>query len=140
MNEQQIKEWIEQNLVMRDEAQIITGQSATGFGQSIQNGGVKAFVEFGELRKTRLYLRSDLEEYARNKRMRPSFKEKPMFETAEGLQSAVKEGVHISEEKGIIYADWLEDNGDEFRLMQSADIANVIEYLKDHGFIVSPEE
>lgn len=68
MNKEEIKKWIEDNLVLRDEAETITGQSTSGFGQSVSAGKIKAFVEFGTNRKTRLYLRSDLEEYARNKR------------------------------------------------------------------------
>lgn len=68
MNNEEIKKWIEDNLVMRDEAMEITGQSNTGFGQSLAAGKINHFVEFGNARKTRLYLRSDLEDYARNKK------------------------------------------------------------------------
>lgn len=68
MNVQEIKKWIEENLVMQDEARKITGQSISAFNQSIQTGRIKPFVEFGETRKTRLYLRSELEEYAKNKK------------------------------------------------------------------------
>lgn len=68
MDEQVIKQWIKDNLVMRDEAMSITGQSVSGFGQSLSSGKIAHFVEFGESRKTRLYLRRDLEEYARNKK------------------------------------------------------------------------
>ena len=70
MKVEQIKEWIEQNLIMQDEARVITGQSVTAFNQSVANGKIKAFIEFGGTRKTRLYLKSDLEEYAKNKRNR----------------------------------------------------------------------
>jgi len=66
----EIKKWIEENLVMQDEARKITGQSVSGFNQSVQTGRIIPFVEFGDARKTRLYLRSDLEEYAKNKRVR----------------------------------------------------------------------
>lgn len=68
MNNEEIKKWIEDNLVLRDEAESITGQSTSAFGQSVSNGKIKSFVEFGSGRKTRLYLRSELEEYAKNKR------------------------------------------------------------------------
>lgn len=68
MNKEEIKQWIEQNLVMQDEARSITDQSKSAFNQSVATGKIKPFVEFGEARKTRLYLRSDLEEYAKNKR------------------------------------------------------------------------
>lgn len=70
MNIEEIKKWIEENLVMQDEARTITEQSVSGFNQSVQSGKIKAFAKFGESRKTRLYLRSEMEEYARNKRVR----------------------------------------------------------------------
>lgn len=70
MESSEIKKWIEENLVMQDEARSITGQSVSAFNQSVQAGKIKAFVEFGELRKTRLYLRSELEDYATSKRIR----------------------------------------------------------------------
>jgi len=70
MEKEEIKKWIENNLVLRDEAESITGQSKPAFGQSVANGNIKAFVEFGNSRKTRLYLRSDLEEYAEKKQRR----------------------------------------------------------------------
>ncbi|WP_164685053.1 hypothetical protein [Brevibacillus reuszeri] len=53
----------------------------------------------------------------------------------QSLQEIVKEGVVISEQNGVIYADFVEDNGDEFRLTQSANIEDVQDYLKDHGLI-----
>ena len=68
MNKEEIKKWIKENLVMQDEARNITGQSVSGFNQSVATGRIVPFVEFGETRKTRLYLRSDLEEYARTKK------------------------------------------------------------------------
>lgn len=70
MDKEKIRRWIQDNLVMQDEARSITGQSVPGFNQSVATGRIVPFVEFGEARKTRLYLRSDLEEYAKNKRIR----------------------------------------------------------------------
>lgn len=70
MNNEDIKKWIKENLVMQDEARQITGQSVSGFNQSVATGQIVAFVEFGEARKTRLYLRSEIEEYAKKKRIR----------------------------------------------------------------------
>jgi hypothetical protein len=70
MDKEKIRRWIQDNLVMQDEARRITGQSVSGFNQSVQAGWIIPFVEFGDARKTRLYLRSDLEEYAKNKRVR----------------------------------------------------------------------
>ena len=68
MNNEKMKKWIEENLVLQDEARSITNQSVSGFNQSVQTGYIKAFVEFGNERKTRLYLRSDIEDYAKNKK------------------------------------------------------------------------
>ncbi|MFB4471791.1 hypothetical protein ACDI16_02335 [Oceanobacillus caeni] len=68
MNNEEIKKWIKENLVMQDEARTITGQSVSGFNQSVATRKINPFVEFGEVRKTRLYLRSDLEEYAKTKK------------------------------------------------------------------------
>lgn len=70
MNIEEIKKWIEENLVMQDEARTITEQSVSAFNQAVQTEKIKAFAEFGKSRKTRLYLRSEVEEYARNKRVR----------------------------------------------------------------------
>ncbi|MCR8641518.1 hypothetical protein NV379_02505 [Paenibacillus sp. N1-5-1-14] len=70
MNNERIKQWIKENLVMQDEARTITGQSVSAFNQSVATGQINAFAEFGEQRKTRLYLRSEIEEYAKNKRIR----------------------------------------------------------------------
>ncbi|TES56204.1 hypothetical protein E2L07_05835 [Halalkalibacterium halodurans] len=68
MNKEEVRKWIKENLVMQDEAKDITGQSVHGFNQSVATGKIEPFVEFGAVRKTRLYLRADLEEYARNKK------------------------------------------------------------------------
>ena len=68
MNNEEIKKWINENLVMQDEAREITGQSVSAFNQSLQTGKISPFVEFGEKRKTRLYLKSDMQEYAENKK------------------------------------------------------------------------
>lgn len=68
VNKDAIKAWINENLVMRDEARKITGQSESGFNQAVQTGRIQSFVEFGDARITRLYLREDLVKYAENKR------------------------------------------------------------------------
>lgn len=68
MDNNEIKNWIKNNLVMQSEARLITNQSITAFNQSVEAKKIKPFIEFGEARKTRLYLRSELEEYAKNKR------------------------------------------------------------------------
>jgi hypothetical protein len=75
MDKAAIKQWIEHNLVMQDEARTITGQSVSGFNQSIQTGRIRAFVEFGEARKTRLYLREEMVQYGKSKRIRGAMNE-----------------------------------------------------------------
>lgn len=70
MNKEEIRKWIKGNLVMQDVARSITGQSVSAFNQSVATGRIIPFVEFGETRKTRLYLVSDLEEYARIKKLK----------------------------------------------------------------------
>lgn len=68
MNNEKIKKWIKENLVMREEAAEITGQSKPAFAQSLATGRITHFVEFGSKRTTKLYLRSEMEEYARTKK------------------------------------------------------------------------
>lgn len=57
--------------------------------------------------------------------------------TINELQENVKEGVVISESKGIVYAEFVEDNGDEFPLIHSSNIENVVEYLKEHSLLLT---
>jgi len=70
MTHEQMKQWVRNNLLMQEEAMIITNQSSSGFNQSVRAGWIKPFVEYGSNRKIRLYLKSDMEEYARIKRRR----------------------------------------------------------------------
>lgn len=65
-NTENIRKWIQDNLVMQQEAIGITEQSKRAFNQSVATGQIKPFIEFGEARKTRLYLKSDLEYYRDN--------------------------------------------------------------------------
>jgi hypothetical protein len=65
---EQIRQWINDNLVMQQEAMKITGQKKDAFNMSVKTGNIVPFVEFGTNRIIRLYLRSDMEEYAKNKR------------------------------------------------------------------------
>lgn len=65
--------------------------------------------------------------------MRP--KEIITMTTIQELQEIVKEGVIISEQNGVVYADFVEDNGDEFRLTQSDKIENVVDYLSNHALL-----
>lgn len=59
------------------------------------------------------------------------------MKNVEELQAIVNPGVVITEHNGVIYADSVEDNGDEFRLTQSPDINEVHVYLKDNGLLAS---
>lgn len=69
MNNEEIKQWITDNLVTFDTARQITGQSTSGFNQSVATGRIVPFVELESgKRVTRLYLRSELEQYAKNKK------------------------------------------------------------------------
>jgi hypothetical protein len=65
-----VKEWIQENLYMTNEAKKLTGQSIFGFRQSVTSKLIKPFVSFGDKKKTYLYLKQDLLEYAKNKRGR----------------------------------------------------------------------
>lgn len=68
LNSDEVKAWMIDNLVMREEARKITGQSDSAFGQSLGHGYIQPFIEYGNKRKMSLYLKKDLEEYARNKK------------------------------------------------------------------------
>lgn len=70
MDIEHYRKWCEENLIMQNEARAVTDQSAGAFTQSVATGNIKPFIEFGSARKTRLYLRSDIEYYAKNKRIR----------------------------------------------------------------------
>ncbi|MGL9768982.1 hypothetical protein [Enterococcus sp. DIV0806c] len=62
----EIQQWGEKNLLTRQQAAKITGQSYAGFSQTIKTGKIKPFFEFGDSGPSvvRLYLKSDIEEYA----------------------------------------------------------------------------
>jgi hypothetical protein len=49
------------------------------------------------------------------------------------LQALVKEKIVISEMGGTFYADVVEENGDEFQLARSKDIAELHDNLKAFG-------
>ncbi|MGY3219157.1 MULTISPECIES: hypothetical protein [Bacillus] len=69
MNKEEIKKWMEQNLVGTDEAREITGQSRSAFNQALETKRIIPFFSTGEgTGKRNLYLKSDLEEYYKNKK------------------------------------------------------------------------
>lgn len=65
MNKEDYKHWIEENLLTPKEAMIITGQSRTAFNQSVATGRIKPFINKDTIR---LFLKSDIEEYAKTKK------------------------------------------------------------------------
>ncbi len=65
MNNENYKQWIEENLLTPKEAMELTKQSRTAFNQSVATGRVKTFISKDTIR---LFLRSDIEEYAKNKK------------------------------------------------------------------------
>lgn len=66
----EIQKWISENLLTKSEAAAITGQSLTGFNQSVAIGKIAPFyVSSGTgSSKVKLYLRSDIEHYRDTKR------------------------------------------------------------------------
>jgi len=64
MNLEEIKQFMNENLLTKKEAMEITGQSLTAFEQAVQTGRLKPFFEKGTGRSTvRLYLKADVECY-----------------------------------------------------------------------------
>lgn len=71
MTHEEIKKWISENLLTKEQARQITKQSAGAFNQSVNLGRIKPFFESnGEgVQKVRLYLKKEIEDYAKNKRV-----------------------------------------------------------------------
>ncbi|MCC4085698.1 hypothetical protein [Enterococcus faecalis] len=69
-SEEEIQKWIYENLVDKGTGAEITGQSLKVFEQSVKLKYIKPFYENEGTAssKIKLYKRSDLEEYAKNKR------------------------------------------------------------------------
>jgi len=64
MSIEEIKQFMNENLLTKKEAMEITGQSLTAFDQAVATGRLKPFFEKAEGRSTvRLYLKSDVERY-----------------------------------------------------------------------------
>lgn len=64
MSIEEIKQFMNENLLTKKEAMELTGQSLTAFDQAVQTGRLKPFFERGEGRSTvRLYLKDDVERY-----------------------------------------------------------------------------
>ena len=65
--EKELQLWMEDNLFGRDSACQITDQSPRAFTQSVATNKI---IPFFESQRVKLYLKSDLEFYAKNKRVR----------------------------------------------------------------------
>lgn len=66
MNNEEIKKWMEENLITKQETMEITKQSLTAFNQTVSTGKLHPFYDRGHDRsRVRLYLKSDVEEYAK---------------------------------------------------------------------------
>lgn len=66
---QEIKQFMDENLLSKREAMEITNQSPQAFLQAVNLGYIKPFYEStGTTQKVRLYLKSDMEEYRERKR------------------------------------------------------------------------
>lgn len=71
MNETEIRDWMKENLVGKKEATTYTKQSLGAFQQAVNNGKIVPFFEEENAEtsaKIRLYLKSELIEYEKNKR------------------------------------------------------------------------
>lgn len=68
--DEDIKQWMKENLVDKNRGALITGQSASAFRQSVQTKKIEPFFEIdGETSsKIRLYKIAELEKYAKTKR------------------------------------------------------------------------
>lgn len=66
---EQLHDFMENNLLTKAEAAKITGQSLSGFNQSVKLGYIKPFYESSGATssKVRLYLKDDLIRYRENK-------------------------------------------------------------------------
>ncbi|MGL9969177.1 hypothetical protein [Enterococcus sp. DIV1420a] len=65
-----LKKWLLHNLVTKEVGAKITGQTTNAFSQSVKLGLIAPFYETEGKgpAKVKLYLRCELEEYAKNKR------------------------------------------------------------------------
>ncbi|MCJ0602366.1 hypothetical protein [Enterococcus cecorum] len=70
MNKNHLQQYLFENLIPRPEAQKITDQSDNAFGQSVKTGVLLPFffTEMNGRRQHILFLKEDLERYAKRKR------------------------------------------------------------------------
>lgn len=66
VNIDELREYIDKNLLTKREAIEITKQSVSAFDQAVITGKLKPFYDHGEERsRVRLYLKSEVEAYSR---------------------------------------------------------------------------
>lgn len=65
MNREELEKFLADNLITKQQARQITGQSLSAFNQSISTKQIIPIYEHGEgTGKVRLYLKKEVEEYA----------------------------------------------------------------------------
>lgn len=65
MNREELKKFLADNLITKQQAMRITGQSHSAFQQSVNTGQLKPIYQQGQgTGKVRLYLKKEVEEYA----------------------------------------------------------------------------
>ncbi|MDW5525199.1 hypothetical protein R6Z02_15710 [Carnobacterium maltaromaticum] len=69
-NDKDMKEWLNNNLLSRNEAMLITKQSASAFDQSVASGKIIPYLErkVNGRKVISLYKKEDLQLYAKNKK------------------------------------------------------------------------
>lgn len=114
MEKEQMKEWIQSNLMLQDEAREVTGQSKSAFNQSVATERIKPFVVFGQSRKTRLYLKEEMEEYAQTLNRRNYKMNKNMIDVYEEVAGKIDLNYYDGKGKYVtLYNDFdelLEEN------------------------------
>jgi len=71
MKKEELKKYIDNNLLTKQEAMEVTGQSLSAFNQAISTNNLKAFYDHGKGRsRVRLYLKSDVKNYAKSAKKR----------------------------------------------------------------------
>lgn len=72
-NKEEMKKWLEDNLLTATQAMKVTEQSKSAFNNAVVNGYIPVYLKLNrEERNVNLYLREDLIEYKANKRHRKS--------------------------------------------------------------------
>lgn len=74
-NKKDLQNYLKENLLPMEEARKVTDQSLSSFNSAVASGRIVPFYqtesEAGRI-QNKLYLKSELEEYKKNKRIRPN--------------------------------------------------------------------